>query len=67
LKSPNLKQHEWFAPLFEKLQLEWARFNGLPLVQLNMESMESPSNISFRSAKVEEPKTTIQARRFSAP
>jgi hypothetical protein len=60
LTSPNSKQHECFTTLFEKLQLEWARFNGLPLVQLDV---ESPGDISFRSAKVEEPTTTTQARR----
>ncbi len=50
LRSPNSKQHTCFTPLFDRLQLEWAGFNNLPLVQLNI---ASPSDISFRSAKVE--------------
>lgn len=63
LTSPNSKQHTCFTPLFERLQLEWARFNNLPLVQLDV---ANPSDVSFRSAKVEEPKTTTEIRRQEA-
>ncbi len=60
LTSQNSKQDKCFTPLFERLQHEWARFNGLPLVQLDI---ASPNDISFRSARVEEPKNATEIRR----
>lgn len=60
LTSQNSKQNKCFTSLFERLQHEWARFNGLPLVQLDV---ASPSDISFRPARVEEPKTAAEIRR----
>jgi hypothetical protein len=60
LTSQNSKQDKCFTSLFERLQHEWARFNGLPLVQLDL---ASPIDISFRPARVEEPKTSTEIRR----
>jgi len=60
LTSQNSEHDKCFTPLFERLQHEWARFNGLPLVQLDV---ANPSDISFHSAKTEEPKTVTEIRR----
>ena len=60
LASQNSKQDKCFTSLFERLQHEWARFNGLPLVRLDV---VSPGDISFRPARVEELKTATEIRR----